>query len=40
MYYDSASSFKPLHFPLFTDVVEDHSYTLSQEWMTDLNNGT
>jgi hypothetical protein len=39
MYCDSASSFQPLHFPLFTDIVEDHSYTLSQEWVTDLNDG-
>jgi hypothetical protein len=24
-----ASSFQPLHFPLFTDVVDDHLYTIS-----------
>jgi hypothetical protein len=39
MYCDSASSFQPFHFPLFTDIVEDHSYTLSQEWVTNLNDG-
>jgi hypothetical protein len=39
MYYDSASSFQPLYFPLFTDIVEDHSYALSQEWVKGLNNG-
>jgi hypothetical protein len=39
MYCDTASSFHPLHFPLFTDVVDNHSYTISEEWLTDLNNG-
>jgi hypothetical protein len=38
MYYDSATSFQALHFQLFTDVVNDHSYSISQEWVTDLNN--
>jgi hypothetical protein len=40
MYCDSAISFQPIHFQLFTDVVADHSHTISQEWVTDLNNGT
>jgi hypothetical protein len=39
MYCDSATSFQALHFQLFTDVVNDHSYSISQEWVTDLNNG-
>jgi hypothetical protein len=38
MYCDSATSFQALHFQLFTDVVNDHSYSISQEWVTDLNN--
>jgi hypothetical protein len=39
MYCDSATSFQGLHFQLFTDVVNDHSYSISQEWVTNLNNG-
>jgi hypothetical protein len=39
MYCDTANSFQPLHFPLFTNVVDDHLYTISQEWVTDLKNG-
>jgi hypothetical protein len=39
MYCDTSSSFQPLYFPLFTDVVDDYSYTISQEWVIDLNNG-
>jgi hypothetical protein len=25
---------------MFCDVMEDHSYTISQEWVTDLNTGS
>jgi hypothetical protein len=40
MYYDADASFFPTHFPLFNDIFTDHSYTISQEWITDLNNGS
>jgi hypothetical protein len=40
MYYDADASFSPAHFPLFNNIVTDHSYTISQEWATDLNNGS
>jgi hypothetical protein len=40
MYYDADASFSPVHFPLFNDIVIDHSYTTSQEWVTNLNNGS
>jgi hypothetical protein len=40
MYVDPDASFSPTHFPLFNDIVTDHSYTISQEWVTDLNNGS
>jgi hypothetical protein len=39
MYVDPESSFCKEHFQMFYDVVEDHSYTISQEWVTDLNTG-
>ena len=40
MYCDSGTSFQLIHFELFSDVVADHFHTISQEWITDLNNGT
>ena len=40
MYVDPNASFSPAHFPLFNDIVTDHSYTISQEWVTDLNDGS
>jgi hypothetical protein len=40
MYCDPDASFSHAHFPLFNDIVTNHSYTISQEWFTDLNNGT
>jgi hypothetical protein len=40
MYYDPDASFSPVHVLLFNDIVTDHSYTISQEWVTDLNNGS
>jgi hypothetical protein len=39
MYCDVDASFSPIHFLLFNDIVTDHSYTISQEWVTDLNTG-
>jgi hypothetical protein len=39
MYTNSSTSFQPLHFQSFYDVVNDHSHTISHEWVTDLNNG-
>jgi hypothetical protein len=39
MYVDPISSFQKLHFQHFCDIVEDHSYTITQEWVTDLNDG-
>jgi hypothetical protein len=40
MYCDPDASFSPAQFPLFNDIVTDHSYTISQEWITDLNDGS
>ena len=40
MYVDPESSFQKAHFQMFCDVVEDYSYTISQEWVTNLNMGT
>jgi hypothetical protein len=40
MYCDPDASFSPAHFTLFNDIVIDHLYTISQEWVTDLNNGS
>ena len=37
MYIDSESFFQKQQFQQFSDVVEDHSYTISQEWVVDLN---
>ena len=37
MYVDLENSFHKAHFQMFCDVVEDHSYTISHEWITDLN---
>jgi hypothetical protein len=31
MYYNVDASFLPAHFPLFNDIVTDHSYTISHE---------
>jgi hypothetical protein len=40
MYCNPDASFSPAHFPLFNDIMTDHSYTIGQEWVTDLNNGS
>jgi hypothetical protein len=37
MYGDPKTSFQRTHFQMFCDVLNDHSYTISQEWVTDLN---
>jgi hypothetical protein len=37
MYMDPETNFKKQPFQMFCDVVEDHSYTISQEWVIDLN---
>jgi hypothetical protein len=39
MYVDPSSSFQKLHFQQFSDIVEDYSYTIMQEWVTNLNDG-
>jgi hypothetical protein len=39
MYSDAETSFQKQHFPIFVDVVNNHSNTITQEWMTDLNIG-
>ena len=39
MYVDPESSFQKAQFQMFCNVVEDHSYTISQEWVTDMNMG-
>ena len=40
MYCDSYTSFQPIHFQLFSDVVANHSHMISQEWVTNLNDGS
>ena len=40
MYYNPDASFSFVHFSLFNDIMTHHSYTISQEWITDLNNGS
>jgi hypothetical protein len=40
MYCDADASFSPTHSPLFNDIVTNHSYTISQEWVTNLSNGS
>ena len=37
MYCDTDTSFQQQHFPIFVDVVNNHLYTITQEWVTDLN---
>jgi hypothetical protein len=40
MYVDPETNFKKQHFQMFFDMVEDHSYTISQEWVTGLHIGS
>jgi hypothetical protein len=35
-YMDPETSFQKQHFHMFCDMVEDHSFTISQEWVTNL----
>jgi hypothetical protein len=40
MYVDPETSLQKQHFQKFCDVVEDCSYTITQEWVIDLNTGS
>jgi hypothetical protein len=40
MYMDLETSFQKQYFQMFCDVVEDYSYTITQEWVIDLNTGS
>jgi hypothetical protein len=40
LYCDPKTSFWRSHFQQFCDIVDDHSFTITQEWVTDLNNGS
>ena len=40
MYVDTESSFQRQHFQMFRDIIDDHSYAISQEWVVDFNDGT
>jgi hypothetical protein len=37
IYDDLDIAFQKQHFQMFSDVVNDHSYIINQEWITDLN---
>jgi hypothetical protein len=39
MYGDPDTSFQRTHFQMFCDFLDDHSYSISQEWVTDFNTG-
>jgi len=39
MYSDPDSAWQQQHFEMFHDILHDQSYSISQEWMTDLNTG-
>jgi hypothetical protein len=39
-YLDPKTSFRRSQFQQFCDIVDDHSFTITQEWMTDLNDGS
>lgn len=39
MYSDPQTAWQQQHFEMFYDILHDHSYTISQEWSTDLNTG-
>jgi hypothetical protein len=39
-YCDPETSFGRSHFQQFCDIVDDHSFTITQEWMTDLTDGS
>jgi hypothetical protein len=37
LYDDPNTAFQAQHFQLFCDIVEDHSYAITKEWVTNLN---
>ena len=39
MYSDPDTAWQPQHFEMFHDILHDYSYSISQEWVTDLNTG-
>ena len=39
MYSDKDTAWQREHFEMFYDIVHDHSYCITQEWVTDLNTG-
>jgi hypothetical protein len=40
LYCDPETSFRRSHFQQFCDIVDDHSFTITQEWVMDLNDGS
>jgi hypothetical protein len=40
MYDETDTTFQRQQFQMFSDVVDDHSYAICQEWVTDLNTGS
>jgi hypothetical protein len=39
LYDDPDTAFQAQHFQLFCDIVEDHLYATTQEWVINLNTG-
>lgn len=39
MYSDDTTAWEQQHFGMFYDIVNDQSYAITQEWVTDLNTG-
>ena len=40
MYSDCDMTWLKSHFEMFHDIINDHFYTITQEWVTDLNMGS
>ena len=40
LYCYPETSFRRSHFQQYCDIVDDHSFTITQEWVTDLNDGS
>jgi len=40
MYYDPSINYQREHFQVFSDVVENNSTIILQDWVIDLHNGT
>jgi hypothetical protein len=40
LYCDPATCFGRAHFQQLCDIVDDHAFTITEEWMTDLNDGS